>query len=98
MEQQTSIPLKSRMKPRDGQKRAIFPSLIWRGGASRFSIYFVQDSRSLPEAVLVLTLGIQTRHNGSIRLDVHLNIHFFNATITFSLLTLSSCKIICFLM
>ena len=97
MEQQTSIPLKSRMKPREGQKRAIFP-LIWRGGASTFSIYFVQDSRSLPEAVLVLTLGIQTRHNGSIRLDVHLNIHFFNATITFSLLTLSSCKIICFLM
>ena len=28
MEQQTPIPPKSRMKPREGQKRAIFPSLI----------------------------------------------------------------------
>ena len=32
MEQQTPIPLKSRMKPREGQKRAIFPSLIWGEG------------------------------------------------------------------
>ena len=31
MEQQTSIPPKSRMKAREGQKRAIFPSLIWGG-------------------------------------------------------------------
>ena len=45
MEQQTPIPPKSRMKPREGQKRAIFPSLIWGGGGSRFSIYFVQDCR-----------------------------------------------------
>ena len=30
MEQQTPIPPKSRMKP--PEKRAIFPSLIWRGG------------------------------------------------------------------
>ena len=48
MEQQTPIPLKSRMKPRAGwgQKRAIFPSLIWGGGGgSRFSIYLVQDCR-----------------------------------------------------
>ena len=29
MERQTPIPPKSRMKPREGQKRAIFPSLIW---------------------------------------------------------------------
>ena len=43
MEQQTPIPPKSRMKPREGQKRAIFPSLIWEGGGSWFSIYFVQD-------------------------------------------------------
>ena len=44
MEQQTPIPPKSRMKPREGQKRAIFPSLIWGGeGGSRISIYFVQD-------------------------------------------------------
>ena len=44
MEQKTPIPTKSRMKPREGQKRAIFPSLIWGGGeGSRFSIYFVQD-------------------------------------------------------
>ena len=41
-------PPKSRMKPREGQKRAIFPSLIWGGGGSRFSIYFVQDCRSNP--------------------------------------------------
>ena len=35
MEQQTPIPHpppKSRMKAREGQKRAIFPSLIWGGG------------------------------------------------------------------
>ena len=43
MEQQTPIPPKSRMKAREGQKRAIFPSLIWGEGGSRFSIYFVQD-------------------------------------------------------
>ena len=45
MEQQTPIPPKSRMKPREGQICAIFPSLIWRGrgGGTRFSIYFVQD-------------------------------------------------------
>jgi len=43
MEQQTPIPPKSRMKPREGQKHAIFPSLIWGGGGSRFSIYFVRD-------------------------------------------------------
>ena len=45
MEQQTPVPPKSRMKPREGQKRAIFPSLIWEGGrgGSRFSIYVVQD-------------------------------------------------------
>ena len=46
MEQQTPIPPKSRMKPREGQICAIFPSLIWRGrgggGGTRFFIYFVQ--------------------------------------------------------
>ena len=51
MEQQTPIPspLKSRMKPREGQKSAILPSLIWggEGGGSRFSIYFVQDCSSM---------------------------------------------------
>ena len=31
-------PPKSRMKPREGQKRAIFPSLIWGKARSRFSI------------------------------------------------------------
>ena len=31
MEQQTPIPRKSRMKPREGQKRATFPSLILGG-------------------------------------------------------------------
>ena len=43
MEQKTPIPPppKSRMKPREGQKRAIFPPLIWGGGeaGSRLSIY-----------------------------------------------------------
>ena len=50
MEQQTPIrppPLKSRMKPREGQNLAIFPSLIWGEGGSRFSIYFVQDCSSM---------------------------------------------------
>ena len=32
MEQQTPFPPKSRMKPREGQKGAIFPSLNWGGG------------------------------------------------------------------
>ena len=32
MEKQTPNPPKSRKKPREGQKRAIFPSLIWGGG------------------------------------------------------------------
>ena len=49
MEQQAPIPPtpKSRMKPREGQKRAIFPSLIGGGGVgvgeggSWLSIYFV---------------------------------------------------------
>ena len=31
-------PPKSRMKPRERQKRAIFPSLIWGKGRSKFSI------------------------------------------------------------
>ena len=36
MEQKTPIPpAKSRMKPREGQKRVIFPSLIWGGGEGR---------------------------------------------------------------
>ena len=41
------------MKPREGQKRAIFPSLIWRGGVSRFSIYFVQDCSWRPHSARV---------------------------------------------
>ena len=40
MEQQTPIPPKSRMKPREGQKRAIFPSLIWEGGGGRGGLGF----------------------------------------------------------
>ena len=36
MEQQTLIPPKSRMKPREGQKRAIFPSVIWGEGGLGF--------------------------------------------------------------
>ena len=60
MEQQTPTPPpppKSRMKPREGQKRAIFPSLIW--GGSRFSIYFVQDCslRTADEFTVVASLG-----------------------------------------
>ena len=71
------------------------------------STHAFKGVRSFPKAVLVLTLGIQTRHSVSIRLHVHLNIlepcyqrsiSFNNAKITLSLLTLFSCKIICFLM
>ena len=36
MEQQTPIPPKARMKAREGQKRAIFPSLIWGEGGLGF--------------------------------------------------------------
>ena len=41
MEQQTPIPSKSRMKPREGQKRAIFPSLIWRGRGGGLGFQFI---------------------------------------------------------
>ena len=42
------------MKPREGQKRAIFPSLIWGGGGvSRFPIYFVQDCSWGPHSARV---------------------------------------------
>ena len=61
MERQTPITTpKSRMKPREGQKRAIFPSLIWGGGGggSRFSIYFVQDC-SLPSRHIATCKGMQ---------------------------------------
>ena len=60
MEQQTPIPpqKKSRMKPREGQKRAIFASLIWGegGGRSRFSIYFVHDCTSMQDRSLPVPL------------------------------------------
>ena len=63
MEQQTPIPppLKSRMKPREGQKSAIFPSLIWGegGGGSRFSIYFVQDCSSMQVRVRSLPVPLR---------------------------------------
>ena len=39
-----------------------------------YSTHAFKGTRSLPEAVRVLTLGIQTRHSRSIRLHVHLNI------------------------
>ena len=41
-------------KAREGQKRAIFPSMIWGGGGeggSRFTIYFVQDVGSISAAL-----------------------------------------------
>lgn len=41
------------MKPRKGQKRAIFQSLIL-GGGSRVSIYFVQEGGSRREKVEVV--------------------------------------------
>ena len=44
---------KARTKPREGQKRAIFPSLIL-GGGSRVSIYFVQECGSRLEKVKVV--------------------------------------------
>ena len=39
-----------------------------------YSTHAFKGARSLPEAIRVLTLGIQTRHSRSIRLHVHLNI------------------------
>ena len=39
-----------------------------------YSTHAFKGGRSLPEAVRVLTLGIQTPHSRSIRLHVHLNI------------------------
>ena len=68
-----------------------------------YSTNAFKGARSLREAVRVLTWRIQTRYSQSIRLHVHLNIlgnllsaqHFH---LTQSLLTLFSCKIICFLM
>ena len=56
MEEKTpssSPPPKARMKPRKGQKRAIFQSLIL-GGGSRVSIYFVQEGGSRREKVEVV--------------------------------------------
>ena len=41
MEQQTPISPKSRMKPREGQKRAIFPSLIWGGRGRGLGFPFI---------------------------------------------------------
>ena len=50
----SSLPTpKARMKPREGKKRAIFPSLIL-GGGSRVSIYFVQECGSRLEKVKVV--------------------------------------------
>ena len=48
MEQQTPVPpTQIKDEVAQGEKRAIFQSLIWGGGGggggSRFSIYFVQD-------------------------------------------------------
>ena len=42
MEQQTPHPPpppKLRMRPREGQKRAIFPSLIWGGGGGELKVF-----------------------------------------------------------
>ena len=41
------------MKPREGQKREIFPSLIWVGGVCRFYISFVQDCSWGPHSTRV---------------------------------------------
>ena len=57
MEQQTPIPPKSRMKAREGQKRTIFPSLIWGGGGglgfsfilSKIVVLGSQSGRELAE-------------------------------------------------
>ena len=45
MEQQTPIPHKSRMKPREEQNAPSSHSWIGESGGSRFSIYFAQDFR-----------------------------------------------------
>ena len=49
-------PPKSKMQPREGQKRAIFPSLIWGEGRSRFSIYFVHNCSCYSMGVAKATL------------------------------------------
>ena len=62
MEQQTPIPpsqKKSRMTPREGQKRAIFPSLIWGGGGGGLGFPFILSkivgSYSVVQAVMNIT-------------------------------------------
>ena len=59
MEQQTPIPPpKSRMTPREGQKRAIFPSLIWGGGGGLgfpFILSKIVGSYSVVQAVMNIT-------------------------------------------
>ena len=65
MEQQTPIPppqKKSRMTPREGQKRAIFPSLIWGGGGEGrgglgcpFILSKIVGSYSVVQAVMNIT-------------------------------------------
>ena len=45
MEQQTPIPHKSRMKPREGQNAPFSHSWFGESGGSRFSIYFALDFR-----------------------------------------------------
>ena len=54
MEQQTPIPPKSRMKPREGQKRAIFPSLICSGTVYAV-IYEVDNTKNRSEPLRGIT-------------------------------------------
>ena len=81
MEQQTPIlppppKKKSRMKPREGQKRAIFASLSWgEGGRSRFSIYFVQDCTSMQDRSLPVPLRYKVSSASDLSL-INMPCHF----------------------
>ena len=64
-----------------------------------YSTHAFKGARSLPEAVRVLTLGIQTRHSRSIRLHACAPEHSRNLlSAQHFYLTLFTCKIICFIM
>ena len=75
-------PLKSRMKPREGQNLAIFPSLIWGEGGSRFSIYFVQDCSSMQDRRLSCSSAIQNLFCLRLELSQYALHHHFLCMVT----------------
>ena len=63
MEQQTPIPPKSRMEPLEGQKRAIFPSLIWGGGGG-LGFPFILSKIVGPQTILDSQYSMNTYPTG----------------------------------